>query len=154
MVLIVEPDAQRAADILSLPGEDVQDERLRLFVGPGAAEAFAAFLRARPDAVLPSDVLSITSAPLTASLRATLDGLASAQQARAQALWPRVLSRYAGRSPEFWARRLAEPGPKRVLIPISRFSTFVRHSARTLPRRSARSGIRPRSSPSPTTRRT
>lgn len=132
MVLIVEPNAQRAADILSLPGEDVQDERLRLFVGPGAAEAFAAFLRARPDAVLPSDVLSITSAPLAASLRATLDGLASAQQARAQALWPRVLSRYAGRSPEFWARRLAEPGPKRVLIPISRFSTFVRHSASDL----------------------
>lgn len=136
-ILIVEPDADLALDLLTLaPEPDLADPRVRVFAGPSALEDLGSFLRERPDATLPSEVLASGSSPnalsLASALRALLESQSTAQQARAQTLWPRVLARYAGRSTEFWARRLAEPGPKRVLIPISRYSTFVKHSASDL----------------------
>ncbi|MFM9959358.1 MAG: hypothetical protein ACKVZJ_14980 [Phycisphaerales bacterium] len=106
------------------------------------ADALRAWLHApqRLACALPSQVLSAGRSPADAAVaQAATQVLTEANDAQ-QALHARrrsaVLTTYADRTPAFWRERyreaLAAPNTDkqlRVLVPISRYSTFVRHSA-------------------------
>lgn len=136
-IYLVQADINELLDGLALAelADVLSEERLVVLVGPDAAERLGALFREAPDAQLPAGLT------VSASLRArtaptALDVLQSAvraQESRLGAASADVQSVYSGRDESWWARRYADAlagGEKlRVLIPTSRFSTFIVHSA-------------------------
>ncbi|MBN8644213.1 MAG: hypothetical protein J0L61_03105 [Planctomycetes bacterium] len=138
--VFVEPDAGRALGVLA--ERDVsaalRHPRFKVFVGPGAVERVGAWLNGL-DALrvsLPDRVLRPPTAGGGPARVPGLEGLlasaAAAQAALHESLRRSVWQAYAARSRESWRTRFASGERLKVLIPISRFSTFVRHSAEDL----------------------
>lgn len=138
-VLIVEPDLARAARALSRTDLSamLSAGHVHLFAGPGACDRFEAFVRSRPDDAWQGTMVrapgrSSSDRAASEDPAAALARALDAQRAEVRRLRERVESIYAARSPAWWASRYAEPRPLRVLIPTSRYSTFVQHSAADL----------------------
>jgi hypothetical protein len=106
--------------------------RLRLFAGADAAAQLARFLAEHPD--LPAPSVAATVDPTLWSHGLTLDGvLAEASRTigqRVAVLTQRLEALYAGKTPGWFARRLASGERLRVLGITSRFTTFLQHSMR------------------------
>lgn len=137
-VVFVEPDAGRALGVLSADDLTVAigHPRFRWFLGPGATNRLHAWLGSTestkltlPDRVVRAPGLPPSTTPATETVLAAAAG---AQSARHEALRRSVSAAYTGRSGDAWQQRFESGQPLRVLVPISRYSTFVRHSAEDL----------------------
>mgnify|MGYP001194033032 CR=1 FL=1 len=144
---VVEPDPDAAADGLSdAPmAELLADPRVRLFVGLRALAEFESHLMDRLDYALPDFVVQTPgpagAAPSRFNSADVVRRVHAAQQACHAELEARGRGLYAGRDATWWRNRFKEGiaaaqggggRPLRVLLPISRYSTFVRHSAADL----------------------
>jgi hypothetical protein len=114
--------------------------RFVLHVGPGAGDRLRDDLAQRralrvADPVIP--LLSVRTRVSPAIDRVVAEAEV-AQSAEHAALSHRVREVYLDRDAAFWSRRYAaalapsSPEPLRILIPTTRYSTFVRHSSRDL----------------------
>jgi hypothetical protein len=115
-----------------------QHPRLELFVGPGAIDRFADAMRSRVDTLL--DPLVLTSAPAPSiPLRRAIEGALHAQREELTRLIASTDAMYAPSSLQRITQRFqaaargeVQPEPLRILIPTSRYTTFVQHSASDL----------------------
>jgi hypothetical protein len=137
-IFVVEPDEHRATRALSilrldegLEGDPV-GERLSLFTGEGAIESLGNALGSTIDCSLPRSVMLDPLAPkaLAEGAQRTLTDLHERQRTAIDAEAARI-ERETQTLDEAVARVRAGTG-LRVLIPVSRHSNFVRHSASDL----------------------
>ncbi|MDX2132028.1 MAG: hypothetical protein SFY69_08250 [Planctomycetota bacterium] len=139
---VVQADPGEALDGLASADlrEPLADARVRVLVGPDAGARLRADLASRHAEILPGLVLSspFVRARVSPALGEVLSASLEAQGRELDTLHARVQARYAPRDRAFWAARYdaARAGgpPLRVLVPISRHSTFVRHAADDLAR--------------------
>ncbi len=143
---VLQSDPAEALDALSVADlrEVLADPRVTVLVGPDASERLGRTLAACPGTILPWIYLTnpcvrrrVQPAP-----GEVLEAAHAAQGRVLETLNARVQAKTAGRDRAYWARRytraLAGGGgesggePLRVLIPISRHSTFVKHAAADL----------------------
>jgi hypothetical protein len=115
----------------------LQDERISIFVGPGAGDALRGHLDARLHLSLPELCLRTPGLErMSPTLESTLRSAHAQQQKLHRELLERVEQVYGPRDERFWSTRFAgvESGKQtlRVLLPVSRYSTFVRHAAADL----------------------
>ncbi len=118
----------------------LSDPRVHLFAGGCAIEEMIAFLAAHPDIGLPRYL--VVSRPAEGAFAdrvgAAINEADRARSSAALALRAEALGVYESLSAERWTARYEEalrPGterPLRVMIPVSRFSTYLKHSARQL----------------------
>lgn len=126
--------------------EELSQERVHLFIGPGAIDRFAADLAARDGTQISGPVLRVagdesgrgdTSGAATGTepaLEAVVEHATHAQKRAETDLAARVEAIYASRTRTWWRDRYAAasaPGARslRVLIPTCRYTTFLKHSA-------------------------
>ncbi|MDX2114047.1 MAG: hypothetical protein SFZ24_00320 [Planctomycetota bacterium] len=138
-VVVFAPDESAMLDGLASADlrEVIAEERVLFFVGAGAHAELERWLAGRRDAALPRDYLLSGCGAADERAVGMLRSAQRRQQDEAARLTAEVEARYAGRDARWWGARLAEArsdgGPAlRVLIPISRYSTFVRHAAADL----------------------
>lgn len=120
------------------------EDRVEWFVGEDAGDRWAARVRAT------FDLQTIGPAIPVASVRCPVDppiaergrALASEQVEHARRLKERVEAKYAGRDASHWSARFASGAPVRVLIPTTRYSTFMQHASRDLAEALERRGHR------------
>jgi len=134
---LVEPDAGAFADALAMDdlAEELRDGHVQAFVGPAAAADFAMFLRSRLDLRLPRAIVldPRSSQSLGAEITAVVRDAFAEQDVETRRLERAVHEKYAGRDAAWWRTRFLDRStPLRVLIPTSRFSTFVQHSSRDI----------------------
>lgn len=108
--------------------------RVRWFVGAEAPEQLSDELRSCWEWALPRTVLMPAGVPGNEAVAAALSSARVDQESRLE-----VLSREnttAGRSPDEWRSRFDEAlgggKPLRVLLPVTRYSSYLRHAARDL----------------------
>lgn len=128
-------DARASAHALSCGSmaEVAHDPRVHWWVGPGAAERFAAWCRERPDLALPACVLPSEGRMLTEhiELQRVLDQLRGHQQAELGRQLEGIAEWIGEREREGAASRYA--GERlRVLVLSCRHTTVVRHAAADL----------------------
>jgi len=139
-ITVIQADPGELLDGLALADlrELLADPRVELFVGPDASDRMKATMRGRfafglvgEFARLPT-VRTAASPPVEQALRT----VQAEQQATADRLASQVAAIYEGRDRAWWARRYAEAAsggePLRVLIPTTRFSTYIQHASRDL----------------------
>jgi len=134
-IYIVEPAPAALAAVLHLHDleEVLADERVFVFTGPQAADHLAALLRANEQYPLPHHKFRMPA--WDPARRIELDGLirtlSDERLEEHRRLRGQVEAIYRQRDRAWWAERfkrgLAEGG-LRVLCPVSRFTTFLRHS--------------------------
>jgi hypothetical protein len=145
---LVQGDVREFLDGLALADltEMLRDPRVECFVGPDAASRLEDVLRSRaadklPDVLLASPAVRTSLKPW---LQDSLSRVLAEQGAEAEALRTRIETVYGRRDGSWWSQRwrsAASGGPPlRVLIPTSRFTTFVQHSAHDLARAFERRG--------------
>jgi len=117
----------------------LRDPRCRFFVGADASSRFDAFLRDRLETALPRHIIRspMVRTPLVPSPESILTGAHNAQQAEHNALRARIAISSSADAPARWAERFARArahgsDPLRILIPTTRYSTYVRHAAADL----------------------
>lgn len=128
----------------------IGDDRIEWYIGDDAADRFAGAVRAArgTQAVGPGAPIATVRTRVEPSLGERINALSAEIVADTHAAGARVEALYAGRDASWWATRYAEalsPGsgdPLRVLVPTTRYSTFVQHSAGDLARAFDRSGAR------------
>lgn len=136
-LFVIEPDVDAALRGLGEARlvELIRDPRAHVFIGPEAVGSFEGLLRRRMDFALP-DFLVQTPGGTARDQSGAAEAVRRAHQAQ-QALHveleAQVRAAYSARDDSWWRRRYSErASPLRVLLPISRYSTFVRHSAADL----------------------
>lgn len=139
-IIVLEPSWQRLLDAIAtgLIDDAIADPRCTILAGPDAHAALYRDLARRIDLALPAHYLRSPGAPRTESpapsiIRAALQR----QQVTHEQLLRAVRARDDTMSTADWAARFraaidGADEPFRILIPISRFSTYVRHSAADL----------------------
>lgn len=116
----------------------LESARCEFFVGPRACEELRERLRGGMSYAVTGQTLSLPSVRLRAGppLGDVMAEVDAAQRDLAAGLHQRASAKYAGRDAAWWAGRyaaaLAGGPPLRVLIPTTRFSTFVKHSSADL----------------------
>ncbi|MEC9374535.1 MAG: hypothetical protein VYC34_11860, partial [Planctomycetota bacterium] len=137
---VVQADADELLTALAIADlrDVIADERVAFHVGHGAGESLGAALRARPhlqtkSVIITSPFVGKKSSPPAAEV--VSQALAEQQRLHAD-LKHRADAVYAARDEAWWSNRYREAAsggePLRVLIPTSRYTTFVQHSARDL----------------------
>ncbi len=153
---ILQADEGEFLDALSLHDltRELSQDRLRVFVGPGAGERFARELSQRSAMLIagPSIDGGTQRERVVPRVTGIIDAAITAQATNLEVLAQRVREVYSGRDARYWAQRYraaamgrasgAEDGggvesagwggPLRVLLPTTLHSTFVRHSAADL----------------------
>lgn len=146
-VVVVASDPNELLDALATTdlSSAIRDERVEWIIGPDAGAELESRLLARAGLNLGDTCLSVSrrrgagSPPATAAA-STVAGIALQRarehQAReGEAAIAAARSQYAGRDSAYWASRYAEAlargssRPLRVLIPTTRYSTFVQHAS-------------------------
>jgi len=133
-IYVIEPDTQAFRDAMSMQDltDELRDQHIRIFVGTSALADFEAFLHQRLDLRLSGSVAIDPHAPssLLPAIEATLSNALHEQETQTRLLELAVHDRLRERDPAWWQSRFsaAQP-PLRVLIPTTRYSTFVRHSS-------------------------
>ncbi len=125
-------DALSLADLRPV----LSQERVRLYVGPDAPNQLSRDLHADLDRNL-GVMVSLPCPPPTPerftqeSVTSILKEVGARQLQEQDLVASRLAVRDATRSKQWWADRYANPGdrPLRVIIPTTRFSSFLKHSA-------------------------
>lgn len=120
----------RCADLAILA-----EPRCRVFLGPTATTDLRAFLHARLDTTLPKHFLRVPglATPTDPAPETVLRAAHAAQQAEHAALTAHLSSRpRTDWSQRFDAAITGADVPLRILIPTTRYSTYVRHAAADL----------------------
>lgn len=141
-ITILQADPAEALDGLAQAdmAQMLSHERVECFIGPDASGGFAESLALRRGLTIAGPFLRQPSlrTPLAPDAAGVLQNAVAAQQQDEQSLGERVASLYAGRDAAYWATRFAgatAPGatePLRVLIPTTRYSTYIQHSSADL----------------------
>jgi len=121
-------------------GSFIDDDRVAWFIGEQAAEALARDVRSArgTQAIGPGVPIGTTRTPIEPALGDLVGALSAEIVGESSAAGSRVRAAYAGRDSSWWAdryERALAPGssePLRVLIPTTRFSTYLQHAARDL----------------------
>ncbi len=112
-------------------------ERVKVFVGAGAPEGVKKFLDEQRGEMLVARLISLREVDQKESTLANIviNGT-DAQLEELKELKERVEARYAPRGKAQWAQRYREAmqggKPLRVLVPTTRYSTFLQHSSRDI----------------------
>lgn len=149
-ITLVQSDAIELLDGLSAADlrEALVDPRVRLLVGPDASQRWLNRALERLDEVVIGAIVTLpgVATPAAPPLKAQVAKATAAQTQEVARLTERVRRIYDERDAAWWRARYAEAAsggaPLRVLMPISRYSTFVRHSAEDLTEAFARAGCR------------
>ncbi|MBN8596917.1 MAG: hypothetical protein J0L78_04505 [Planctomycetes bacterium] len=136
-IYLIEPDADRFVMAMAMENiaEELADGHVRAFVGQSAASDFAAFLRERIDLRISGTLALDPGAPpsVGAEVAAYVRSVIDEQERETTALEQRVRGLSKDRDAAWWRDRFADTTrPLRVLIPTSRYSTFVQHSSRDI----------------------
>lgn len=135
-ICIVEPDTDAFLAALSMAdcAEQLQDDHIRVFVGPNALDHFASFLRSRINLRLSGTLAHEASAPasLTQSISAALTHAIREQEEHTRRLERSLRIVYEQRDRALWRSKFQDSRPLRILIPTCRYSTFVQHSSRDI----------------------
>jgi len=140
---IVEPDLMAFVDSISLTDVSavLSEARVEAFVGEGASSKFAESLEGRAAFYLGKTCfngvpLGRRGTPAGRSAGQLLMDARDRQDARFATLTDRGETVYSGRDRAWWAARFDDAisggTPLRVLIPTSRYTTYVRHSCEDL----------------------
>lgn len=136
-IIVVQRDPAELLEGLAATdlSKELADPRVELFVGEDASTRLSEMLRSRTPYALPTIVLSspITRAHCTPSVGDVVSRALDRQRAEFEEIHPRVEARYAARDTAYWQSRFAAPGTRlRVLVPTTRYSTYVQHAAADL----------------------
>lgn len=143
-LLAVQADAREFLDGLALADlPELAEPRVSVYVGPDASQRLEADLRSRLHTKLAGPYIAPHSLRRRAepAVAEVLERVDAEQAEEAAALVRETAALYAGRDRALWARRYAEAEraraggagePLRVLVPTSRFSTYIQHASRDL----------------------
>ncbi len=138
-LLVVEPRPARLAVLLHLRDWEalLSDERVMLFVGEGCMEALRAAWDNDLDLPWPQLVMTTGTVPADATPRVAdvVEAAANARENAVRESMQDLGTRYAHRTPQFWAKRFAAAldgsgEPLRILTAVSTHTTFLQHSIR------------------------
>lgn len=131
-IIVVEPDAARADRANSMMPPEAETNRVMLFIGPGAVERAARDLHSRLDCALPRGILR--DPLITDEWAEAIHGILRDAQSEHDRQVDLALSDLArrSRSAESACKRIRHNLPLQVLIPVSRHSSFVHHSAKDI----------------------
>jgi hypothetical protein len=133
---IVQRDAAELITALALADltDLIADPRVRFFAGDDAAASLRMTLESELHLVVDACTISMQNVrtPLVPAIRSIVDDASARQAEEHQRLRIRIDERYEPRDLDWWRARYESGAPLRVLIPVSRFSTFIRHSAEDL----------------------
>ena len=118
----------------------IDDARIEWFIGESAGYQFADHVRAQrgTQSVGPGVPIGTVRSRIEPPIGELVNTLSSDIVRESSEAGARVRARYAGRDQSWWAARFAralEPGttdPLRVLIPTTRYSTYIQHAASDL----------------------
>ncbi len=112
------------------------DPRIEVFVGHDAVTRLQAVLRERFELEIIGELARVPTlrTPAQPPVETALRNVQTEQQTRADTLGRSVASIYADRDRAWWARRYADASSGRgerlrVLVPTTRFSTYVQHAS-------------------------
>lgn len=133
-IYIVEPDREAFMTAMSMTDLSLQlsDGHIRAFVGENALEAFRGFLHSRLDLRISGQIAQDpeASSSLVSAVGSAVEEELSQQQLQTRRIEQEVRAQYRPRDASWWSERFANSDrPLRVLIPTSRYSTFVQHSS-------------------------
>lgn len=141
-ITILQADAAEALDGLAQTDmtELLAHRRVECFIGPDASARFEEALASRLDLTIAGPFLRQPAlrTPSSRDAAAILQNAIARQQQNEQSLREEVAAAYAGRDASCWAARFAAataPGasePLRVLIPTTRYSTYIQHASNDL----------------------
>ena len=127
-------DGLSAADL----GGALADPRVRVFVGADASQRWINDALARVDETALGVCVATPGVRgrIAPPAQAATGRVAAAQTEEFRRLQARVAALYTGRDARWWERRYREAAqggpPLRVLVPTSRYSTYIRHAAADL----------------------
>ena len=135
LIHLIQRDRSELAEGLALADLSELLDRARVFTGEDAADDFAGFVRTRfaypaTGPVIPQPVRTAIEPPIPQLVHS----LGAEQKAECQRLHHALIQREQQRNSAYWAARLAEDRPKRVLIPTCRYSTYIKHASADLAR--------------------
>lgn len=139
-ITIVQADPHELLDGLSALDlrEQLVDPRVRVLVGPDASQRWLNDALERLDEVVLGAVVRVpsTRTQVAPPLEAMTGRASAAQAEEYRRVRAKVDGIYRGRDTAWWAERYAEARrggrPLRVLVPTSRYSTYIRHAAQDL----------------------
>ena len=136
-IIVVQPEMSSLLLALALLDDGASlaaDPRISFITGPDCIERFRAFLRSHIDYALPDTMLR--SGPPTEGIEHALREAQQLQQSEHQRLAGEMEAIYRPRDRSHWAARFhaAQAGKAtlRIVLPVSRYSTFVHHAAEDL----------------------
>ena len=143
-IYAAEPDPFRVFDALVSPALDdhLGEDRLRFLVGPGCHDRLLEQLKREDDqwaklTYLPGDPKPTSDAPIAGAFRTKLQRLTHARAEEYRSLCAANNAEYAHRDPGWWSERFrgaisgSQP-PLRVLVPTTRYSTYIQHASRDI----------------------
>ncbi|MEQ8769479.1 MAG: hypothetical protein RIB60_03105 [Phycisphaerales bacterium] len=118
----------------------IDDDRIEWHIGAGAAAGFERAVRAArgAQAIGPGVPIATLRTPIEPAIGDLINTLSAEIVGETSAAAARVRARYAGRDAAWWSDRYqralvpGSPEPLRVLIPTTRYSTYLQHAARDL----------------------
>lgn len=140
-ICVLQADPAELLDGLSLADlrAAIAEPRVNFFVGPEAGHHFREHLYDRFEARIQGPLVGLPTlrTPVQPRAQEILHAAQKDQQAELDQVHKRLADLYAARDRSWWADRYraAHDGsgpPLRVLIPTTRFSTFVQHASRDL----------------------
>ena len=137
-IIVLEEDPAKALDAIAQESldDELAAERVRLFLGPGGADAMIAWLEANDAHWSSAQYYAEPGRSPDPALAERIRSLIEAQSRRCAALIRSNAEAYAGRS--------SGGAPERVLIITTRFSTYIQHAARDIASATEKAGAKAR----------
>jgi len=136
-LFIVQHDPVEFCEGLSIVDltDHLSDDRIRWFVGSDAAEQFSNAVSKRPG--IAHSLLTIANphnaSPLIKPIQELLQKFSAQEAERNLERKARIDARYASRDRAYWSERFKQTDSRlRILIPTSRYTTYLRHACADL----------------------
>jgi hypothetical protein len=130
-IYVLEPDPRVFAATLCLRNltEQLEDPRVRLFVGPNCLDEMIQWVEHEPHWSLPAHVVTtpIGRARLPAGIDDAIVGSVGRINQRTDVLKQNLIELYSGRDASYLEKRLRET-PLRIMAVTSRFTTVLKHT--------------------------